>query len=118
MKTAVVVPLGVIGILVVGGALLMSGVIPLSQGEDSARPPCDQLPSVQAVNDAVASHQELIARIEKVGQGVKVGVGKPCGGQTDRAIVHIEYAAAAERKDVDAILQNDSFGVPVELVKN
>ena len=35
-----------------------------------------------------------------------------------RARSAVEYAAAAERKDVDAILQNDSFGVPVELVKN
>ena len=119
MKTAKVVPLGVLGILIIGGALLMSGVIPLSRGEDSARPPCDQLPSVQTVNGAVASHQELIARIEDVGQGVKVGVGRPCGDQTDRAIVRIEYAAADERKDVDAILQNDDgFGVPVELGKN
>jgi hypothetical protein len=118
LKTAMVVPLGALGVLIVGGALLMSGVIPLSRGEDSARPPCDQLPSVQAVSGAVASHQELIARIEKVGRGVEVGVAKPCGDQTDRAIVRIEYAAADERKDVDAILQNDSFGVPVELVKS
>jgi hypothetical protein len=118
LKTAKVVALGVIGILIVGGALLMSGVIPLSRGEDSARPPCDQLPSVQAVTGAVASHQELIAQIEKVGRGVKVSVAKPCGDQTDQAIVRIEYAAADERKDVDAILRNDGFGVPVQLVKN
>lgn len=52
-----------------------------------------------------------------MGQGVKVSVDKPCG-ETDRAIVHIEYAKADERKGVDAILQSDGFGVPVELVKN
>jgi hypothetical protein len=118
LKIAKVAVLCVIGILILGGVLLMSGVIPLSRGEDSARPPCDQFPSVQAVNGALASHQELIARIEKVGPGVKVSVGKPCGGESDRAIVHIEYAAGDERKGVDAILRNDSFGVPVELVKN
>lgn len=93
-------------------------MIPLRRGHDSARPPCEQLPDRQAVVDAVASHEALVARIHEVGPGVKVDVATPCSGQPDRAIVTITYATDAEWKGVDSIIRDEGFGVAVELVSD
>jgi hypothetical protein len=105
------------GALLIVGAGVAFGVAPLSGGRESARPPCEQLPDRKAVADAVASHEDLVARVENVGSGVKVDVATPCEGQPDKAIVRIEYTTDAEWEGVNAILQReDGFGVPVELV--
>lgn len=100
------------------GAGVLFGVIPLSRGQDSARPPCEQLGNRKSVADAVASHEDLVTRIRNVGPGVKVDVATPCAGQPERAIVRITYATDAEWKGVDAILRHEGFGVAVELVRN
>jgi hypothetical protein len=103
--------------LLIVGAGVAFGVAPLSGGRDSARPPCEQLPDRESVADAVASHEDLVARIQNVGPGVEVGVATPCEGQPDRAIIRITYTTNNEREGVDAILQQEKgFGVPVELV--
>jgi hypothetical protein len=108
---------GLLGVLLIVAAGLALGVVPLSRGHDSARPPCEQLPERESVADAVASHEDLVARIQDVGAGVKVAVATPCKGQPDKAIVRIEYTTETERKGVDAILQQEEgFGAPVELV--
>jgi len=104
------------GTLLIVGAGVVSGVIPLSRGHDSARPPCEQLPNRKSVVDAVASHQDLVTRVRKVGPGVKVDVATPCEGQPDRAIVSITYTTETEWKGVDAVLRQEGFGVAVELV--
>jgi hypothetical protein len=107
------------GMLLIAGAGVVFGVIPLSRGGDSARPPCEQLPDRQTVADAVASHEDLVTRIRDVGPGVTVDVATPCEGQPDRAIVRITYETDDEREGVDAILrQEDGFGAPVELVSD
>lgn len=107
------------GVLLIVGAGVVVGAIPLSGGRDSSRPPCEQLPDRELVADAVASHEDLVARIEDVGSGVNVGVATPCEGQPERAIVRIEYETNIEWEGVDSILQqSDGFGAPVELVSN
>lgn len=94
-------------------------MVPLFGESDSARPPCEQLPDRKSVEDAVASHEDLVTRIENVGSGVKVGAATPCEGQPDKAIVRIGYTTGTEREGVDAILrQEQGFGVPVELVSD
>ena len=118
MKSVGVFVACLFGMLVIVGAGLGSGVIPLSRGHDSARPPCEQLPNRQSVVDAVASHEDLVTRIQHVGPGVKVDVATPCDGQPDRAIVSIKYTTETEWKGVDAILRQEGFGVAVEVVSD
>lgn len=111
--------LGLLGVLLMAGAGVATGVVPLSGSGDSARPPCEQLPGIKSVEDAVASHEDLVTRIRDVGTGVDVAVATPCQDQPNKAIVRINYTTDAEREGVDAILrQEDGFGAPVELVSN
>lgn len=116
MKPARIILVCLVGVLIVLGVALATGSVPLLGGDDSARPPCEQLPSRQSVADAVASRQALVTRIEDVGSGVKVEVATPCQGQQDRAIVSVKYTTDAEREGVDAVLRQDGFGVALELV--
>ncbi len=97
-------------------AALVSGVVPLSRNQDSAHPPCERLPPRAAVTDAVASHQDLVARLQAVGSGVRVEVATVCGSGSDAALVSITYATESERSGVDALLLREGFGVPVQLV--
>ncbi len=107
-----------VGALLMAGAVVLTGVIPLSRGHDSARPPCEQLPDRQSVADAMASHQDLVTRIQNVGPGVKIKIATPCKGQPDRAIVRITYTTDTEWKGVDALLRQEGFGVAAELVSH
>jgi len=105
-------------LMTVAGAGLLSGVDPFPLGRDSERPPCEQLPDRQSVEDALASHGNLVTRIQDVGPGVAVDVATPCDDQPDRAIVRITYATDDEWEGVDAILTQEGFGVAVELVSD
>ena len=96
----------------------MFGITPLVRGGESARPPCEQLPDRKSVTDALASHEDLVNRIQSVGAGVKVDAATPCEGQPDRAIVSIKHKTGDEREGVDDVLLQEGFGVPVELVRN
>lgn len=107
------------GVLLIAGASVAIGVVPLSTSRDSARPPCEKLPDKESVVEAMASHEDLVTRIQNVGPGVEAGVATPCEGQPDRAILRIEYETGDEWEGVNAILQRENgFGVPVELVGN
>jgi len=110
--------LGVVGIVVVGAVLVVTGVIrPL--GSDVARPPCDQLPSTAEVASALDTHTDLTGRIEGAGDGVRVASNSVCGQDADRALVQVRYRSGAERSAIEAVLNDSSgYGVPVELVKD
>lgn len=108
---------GVLLIVGVGGVSL--GFVPMLGRQDSARPPCEQLPDKKSVADAVASHGDLVARIQEAGPGVEVDVATPCGDQPNRAIVRVTYTTGTERDGVDAVLRRaEGFGAPVELVSD
>ncbi len=115
MRSSRLLLLSLLGVLLLVGVAFASGLLPGSGG-DSARPPCEQLPAEAAVSEAVASHQDLVRRLREVGPGVRLSVATPCDGQPGRALVRILYATTSERSGVDALLQQDGFGVPVELV--
>lgn len=111
--------LGLLGVLLMAGAGVATGVVPLSGSGDSARPPCEQLPGIKSVEDAVASHEDLVTRIQDVGPGVKVDVATPCEGQPDKAIIRVVYDTDNEWEGVNDILQHaNGFGAPVELVSD
>lgn len=116
MSRAKVALLFLFGALLIVAAGALSGVIPLSNGHDSARPRWEQLPNKKSVVDAVTSHQDLVNRIQHVGAGVKVDVSTPYEDHPDRALVSIKYTTENEWKGVDAILRQEGFGVPAELI--
>lgn len=91
------------------------GLVRLPGSADSARPPCEKLPTVREVESALATHSDLIERIEEVGDGVDVSVSKPCDAP-ERALVRVTFTSERERAGVDAILREEGFGTPVELV--
>lgn len=103
-----------VGLLVVAAYAL--GTFPQLRARDSAQPPCERLPTRTAVADAVAAHEALVTRMKGVGAGVRVDVITACQGPPDGALVSVTYATDSERNALDAILQEESFGVPVEVV--
>lgn len=109
---------GVLLVVLVWGMGVFADVIPLPFRQDVARPPCEQLPDKSSVAKALAAHGNLVARLERIGSGVKVEVATPCKGQPDRALIRISYATKAEREGIDQVLAQEGFGVPVELVRN
>ncbi|PZN08294.1 MAG: hypothetical protein DIU69_10280 [Bacillota bacterium] len=104
--------------VLVGGMGVFANVIPLPFKQDVARPPCEKLPDQSSVAQALAAHGDLVARLERIGSGVKVEVATPCKGQPDRALIRISYATKAERAGIDQVLAREWFGVPVEVVRN
>lgn len=103
-------------LLIVGVGGVSFGLVPRLGGDDSARPPCEQLPDREAVVDAMSSQEDLVSRIQNVGSGVEIEIATPCEGQPEKAIVRVEYTTDTEREGVDGILQQEGFGVPVELI--
>lgn len=103
-------------LVVVGGAGAVTGIVPIKRGHDSARPPCDQLPDRQTIARAIETHGDLVDRFETIGPGVRVEVATPCKDDPDRAIVRVTYGTDEEWKDIDAILTENGFGVPVEVI--
>jgi hypothetical protein len=104
-------------VLLLVGAGLASGAVPLTRGRDSVRPPCEQLTERQAVDDAVAAHEDLAARFRSVGPGVEVEVVTACEGPPPKGIVRITYATDTEREGIESILQQeDGFGAAIEVV--
>lgn len=119
MNRIKVLLLSLFGVLLIVGAGVATGVVPLSTSRDSARPPCEKLPDKESVVDAVASHEDLVARIQDVGPGVKVDAATPCEGQPDKAIIRVVYETDNEWEGVNDILQHaNGFGAPVELVSD
>ena len=106
-------------LIVAAVALVVTTVVIVAAGlvgnPESGGVPCDQLPSVRDVDDALAAHADLVDRIDDT--GADIARATPCPDGPDRALVVVTYQSQAQRDAVDAILVNaDGFGVPVELV--
>lgn len=80
---------------------------------------CADLPTLAEVEDALALHSDLVRRIEAVGadyDSVWVDVTAPCQEtHPDRAEILISYPGGTDRERIEAILAEESFGVPVSL---
>lgn len=86
----------------------------LPTGSSAAHPPCEQLPTAEAVHAALDEHAALVEAIEATGPGVTVSRGTPCDDGEDRALVEVTYANDTERDRITDILSTqDGFGVPV-----
>jgi hypothetical protein len=115
----VVLLVSLVGVVLI--ALLVSaasGMNPWDNGHNYSRPACDQLQDQQTVADALASRQDLVARLEAIGSGVTVTMDTPCDDQPDRALVSITYSSDAEWDGIQSIMSQESFGVGVDVVED
>lgn len=81
-------------------------------------PPCDQLPTVAEVTAALDNHENFAKEIEKLGDGIKVEVGKPCPDDQERGLVLVRYDSKSERDAINKLFsRSEGFGVPVHLEK-
>ncbi|MBU5268237.1 hypothetical protein [Virgibacillus proomii] len=117
MKSSTKIIIGIVVglLLVVGAVALLNGWIPVSK---DTHPPCDQLPTVAEVTEALASHQGLAEEIKALDDNITVEVGKPCPDDQNRGLVMVSYGSKSERDAIaDLLSRRDGFGVPVHLVK-
>ncbi|MBU5440326.1 hypothetical protein KQI42_20225 [Tissierella sp. MSJ-40] len=107
----------IIIILFLGVAFaLINGWLPISS--KNTHPPCDQLPSVAEVTEALADHKSFVKEIESLGRNIQVEVGLPCSDNQDRALIQIKYKSKSEEKAIRNLIEiNEGFGVPIHLVK-
>ena len=80
---------------------------------------CAGLPTRAEVENALALHSDLVRRIEAVGaddDSVWVDVVQRCQDHPDRAEILIAYPGGGARERIEAILAEESFGVPVSLL--
>lgn len=107
----------IVGLLLLGGAFaLINGWITASPKD--THPPCDQLPTIAEATTALDNHESFAKEIEKLGDGIKVEVGKPCPDDQERGLVLVRYDSKSERDAINNLLsRSEGFGVPVHLVK-
>lgn len=81
---------------------------------------CADLPTRAEVENAAALRSDLVRRIEAVGAddgSVVVYLTVPCPEtHPDRAEILITYPGGDDRERIEAILAEESFGVPVSLL--
>ena len=115
---------GVTAALLIGGALValpvLYGLLGFTPFRSVGHPPCDQLPDVATVEAALTSHPELVREITAQGRDVTVGVGHPCEGRRDVALIEIRYSARKTGlKHIEGVLNtHQGFGVPVIVRKS
>lgn len=77
--------------------------------------PCEELPSLEAVNSALADNPKMVRRIEDVHPGfVTVTIDSTtCPGKADIVIL---FATREDRKAIEEIIGGDTlFGVPYRM---
>lgn len=115
LSTKVIMAVIVGSILLVGSILYLKGYIFI---EKDAHPPCDMLPSVAKVNDALASNQDFIEEIKLLGDDIVVEPGQPCIDDPDRGLALVRYNSKSERNSIAEYLgKGEGIGVPVHLEK-
>lgn len=103
-------------LLLVGAFAFINGWITASP--KYTHPPCDKLPTVAEVTIALDNHENFAKEIEKLGEGIKVEVGKPCPDDQERGLILVKYESKSERDAINNLLtHSEGFGVPVHLVK-
>ncbi|MBS4222403.1 hypothetical protein [Lederbergia citrea] len=107
----------IVSLLLLGGSFAyINGWITASPKD--THPPCDQLPSIAEATVALENHENFAKEIEKLGDGIKVEVGKPCPDDQDRGLVQVSYNSKSERDAISELLsRSEGFGVPVHLEK-
>ncbi|GIN59151.1 hypothetical protein J8TS2_34700 [Lederbergia ruris] len=107
----------IVGLLMLGGTFaFINGWI--TTAPKDTHPPCDQLPTVTEATDALNDHGKLAKEIERLGEGIKVEVDRPCPDDLDRGLILVTYDSKAEREAIRHFLtRSEGFEVPVHLVR-
>lgn len=80
--------------------------------------PCTELPSIQEVEQIVASHQDVIQKLEAVNPG-QVFVDVDSETCPDHADIIISYASHQDREAIEELIGADTFfGIPYRLRNN
>lgn len=105
----------IIFLLVTGAFAILNGVFP---GTKETHPPCNQLPTVTEVDQAMENNQKFVEKIEALGDGVQVHLDKPCDKDTNRGLIKVSYSSNSEHKAISNLLNlNEGLGVPVYPMK-
>lgn len=103
-------------LLLVGAFAFINGWITLSPKD--THPPCDKLPTVTEATVALNNYESFAKEIEKLGDGIKVEVGKPCPDDQERGLILVKYDSKSERDAINKLLSHsEGFGVPIHLEK-
>ncbi len=76
---------------------------------------CADLPPRGEVEAVLAAHQDLVRRIEALGDEVAVDVAEPCDGWPGAAEILVTYPGGGLRQRIEELLAEESFGVPTSL---
>lgn len=113
-RRLIVIILGLLAVLAV--AAVAGGFISL-RGTQSARPPCEDLPSRATVEAALKDHTDLQARLEGIDEDVTAAVSTPCE-DPDKGLVAIHYRTDDQFEQIGRIMETSGFGVPAQPVKD
>ena len=84
-------------------------------GNDPTDTPCEELPPITRIETALESNSDLVKRITAVDPAVWVIASSPCADFPASGEVAIYYPSGQVRKEIEAVLEGDSFGVPTSL---
>ena len=76
---------------------------------------CGDLPTGAEAEAALAAHPDLVRRIEGLGDDVDVYVDEPCDDHPGAAEIAVTYPGGDLRERIEALLAEESFGVPTSL---
>lgn len=76
---------------------------------------CEDLPTIEEVDAALLAHRDLVREIESVGENVLVESTQTCSSAPDRGEITVFYPGGDDREQIEAILEQRDFGVPVAL---
>jgi hypothetical protein len=76
---------------------------------------CEDLPSIEEVEAALLAHADLVRAIESVGEEVLVESTQTCSSAPDRGEITVFYPGGDDREQIEAILEQRNFGVPLAL---
>lgn len=105
-----------VGLLAVAAVLVAPPVVQeLLYDSRSSGVPCGQLPTAAAVRSALERNADLVRDIQAVGDQVSVVASSTCDGDRDRTEIVVFYPGGDDRENIQELLRERSFGVPVSL---
>ena len=105
-----------VGLLVVAAVLVAPPVVQeLLYDSRSSGVPCAELPTAAEVRAALERNADLVRDIQDVGDWVSVAASSTCDADPDRTEIVVFYPGGDDRENIQELLRQRSFGVPVSL---
>lgn len=108
------------GLVVALAAAILVAVAPpfvqeLLYDSRSSGVPCDELPSIDAVGEALDENSDLVSDIEALGDQIAVVASSTCDAPAGRGEIVIFYPGGDDRERIERLLDGRDLGVPVSL---